>query len=111
MAQRHQYNGPDGERIALSIEQAAEMVDLSRATFLKLVYAGEIPSKQIGRRRLIPTAGLKAWINEGIGPSTGPVTEILDDEELSRATALQLQKALSSTIDQATLDELRSGGS
>jgi excisionase family DNA binding protein len=114
MAHKGNYSNADGERIALSIEQAAEMVDLSRATFLKLVYSGEIPSKMIGRRRLIPTAGLKAWANEGIEPNgsgSRAVTELLDDETLTEATNLQLQKALSATIDQTTLDELRSRSS
>ena len=100
-----------GERIGLSIEEAAETVGLSRATFLKLVYSGDIPSKTIGRRRLIPTAGLKAWMHAGMDISPVPVSEILSDEEFAEAQDLQLRKALASSIDQETLNEIRSAAS
>lgn len=58
-------NGAGGEtRLAVSLEEAAELVGISRATFYKLLSAGEAPpTALIGRRRVVPLAGLQAWLD------------------------------------------------
>lgn len=42
----------------MHVEQAAELLDVSRASAYKAVNAGEIPSIRIGKRILVPTAAL-----------------------------------------------------
>ena len=42
----------------LSVEDAAELLRISRASAYQGVKAGEIPSIRVGRRILVPTAAL-----------------------------------------------------
>jgi excisionase family DNA binding protein len=42
----------------MHVEQAAELLDVSRASAYKAVATGEIPSIRIGKRILVPTAAL-----------------------------------------------------
>lgn len=48
--------------LAVSTSTAAGMIDVSRPTLYRLLRTGEIPSFQLGSRRLIPTSGLTAWV-------------------------------------------------
>ena len=48
--------------LAVSTSTAADMIDVSRPTLYRLIRTGEIPSFQLGSRRLIPTSGLAAWV-------------------------------------------------
>jgi len=43
--------------------EGAEIVDLSRAGFLKLVYANVIPTVLIGGRRLVSRRALEAYVD------------------------------------------------
>lgn len=53
-----------GERLALSVGEAAERVGVSRAQLYPLVMSGAIPSIIVGkRRRLIPLAALERWLD------------------------------------------------
>ena len=45
-------------RPTLSVEDAADLLDISRASAYQGVKAGEIPSIRVGRRILVPTAAL-----------------------------------------------------
>lgn len=49
--------------MAVSIPQAAKLVDLSETYFRQLVYRREIPAIKIGRRWIIPVKALEAWLN------------------------------------------------
>lgn len=51
-------------RIAVSIEEAAEMVGIGRSTLYGKLSAGELPSMKIGKRRLIRVDALNAWVAE-----------------------------------------------
>lgn len=49
-------------RIALTVPEAAMALGLSTRTFERLLRNKEIPSKKVGRRVLIPTAAIEAWL-------------------------------------------------
>jgi excisionase family DNA binding protein len=48
--------------LAYSVDEAAEMLGLHRATIYDLCHQGRIASLKIGRRRLIPRAALEALL-------------------------------------------------
>lgn len=50
------------ESLSVSTTVAAQMIGVSRPTLYTLLRKNEIPSFQIGSRRLIPTSGLAAWV-------------------------------------------------
>lgn len=52
---------PVEDRIAVDVETAAEMLGISRGALYPLVMSGDVPSFKIGRRRLVPIAGLREW--------------------------------------------------
>lgn len=49
-------------RLGLSVEEFAAAVGISRTSAYLAAQRGEIPSKVIGRRRIIPIAALAAWL-------------------------------------------------
>lgn len=49
---------PVGERLTLTVEEAAALLGISRAFAYEAVNRGEIPSLRIGRRILVPKAAL-----------------------------------------------------
>lgn len=53
---------PVGDRITVDVATAAKLVGLSRAAFYPLVMSGDVPSFKVGRRRLVPVAGLESWV-------------------------------------------------
>ena len=64
------YQVPDPEESpVLSVEDAAEILHIARGTAYRAVNDGLIPSIRIGRRVLIPTAGLRALL--GLAPDGG----------------------------------------
>jgi excisionase family DNA binding protein len=56
--------GEEPERLAVTVEEAAEMLSISRAHCYTLVRAGEIPARRLGRRWIVPLVGLRAWAAE-----------------------------------------------
>lgn len=48
-------------RLGISVEEFAEAVGISRTSAYLAVQRGEVPSKMIGRRRIIPISALDAW--------------------------------------------------
>ncbi|MGI8925745.1 MAG: helix-turn-helix domain-containing protein [Tepidiformaceae bacterium] len=61
----------DGERLAVSVEEAARLLGVSRGKMYPLVMAGQIESFTIGTRRLIPTAALRRFVEEQAGNPRG----------------------------------------
>jgi len=64
------------EPITVDVATAAKLVGLSRAAFYPLVMSGDVPSFKVGRRRLVPIAGLERWVarsscQEGEASSVG----------------------------------------
>jgi len=55
----------------LRLEEAAQILKLSRATLYKLIATGQIPSVKLGRSRRIPAAALKQWLKERMEGSPG----------------------------------------
>jgi len=56
---------------AVSIDQAAELVSLSKWTVRKYVQEGRIQAIRAGRRILIPMESMEKFITEGTGPLKG----------------------------------------
>lgn len=56
------------ERLAVSVTEAAALLGVSRPTVYTLLErGGGLPSFRCGRRRLIPVAALRAWIEAQAG--------------------------------------------
>ena len=55
----------------LTVEQAAETLQISRAHAYTMVKAGEIPTVRLGRRVLVPRVALERFLN---GDTTTPTT-------------------------------------
>lgn len=53
-------NRPD--RLALSIEETASLLGISRTSCYLAAQRGEIPSRLIGRRRVVPIPALQAYL-------------------------------------------------
>lgn len=49
--------------LTLTIEQAAEAIQVSRPTMLMLVHQSGFPSFRVGRRWIIPISGLERWLD------------------------------------------------
>ena len=55
------------DQLAVSVAEAAKLLGIGRSAAYQAVYRGEIPSVRLGERRiLIPMAGLKAFVNQGL---------------------------------------------
>jgi excisionase family DNA binding protein len=59
---RHQRGKPEAERLVYSVEEAAELLGISRAFCYEAVNRGEIPCLRIGRRILIPRSALHKFV-------------------------------------------------
>jgi excisionase family DNA binding protein len=55
---------PPGERLALTVEEAAEQLAVSRSKAYELARAGTIPSVKVGNAIRVPRRALEAWIDE-----------------------------------------------
>lgn len=53
---------PQGDRLVLTVEEAAALLGISRAFAYEAVNRGEIPSIRIGRRILVPKAALQRLV-------------------------------------------------
>jgi excisionase family DNA binding protein len=52
------------ERLVYTVAEAGEMLGISRAFAYELVARGELPVIRLGRRRLVPKAGLLALVGQ-----------------------------------------------
>lgn len=46
----------------LSVDQTAKLLGISRGLAFAAVRSGELPSRRIGRRILVPTEQLRRWL-------------------------------------------------
>lgn len=53
-----------GETIILTVQQAAEQMNVSRPTLLKWTHLPGFPCFRVGRKILVPRQALIAWANE-----------------------------------------------
>lgn len=58
------------DRLAVTVQEAADTVGLSRAALYPLIMRGEIPSFRVGKRRLVPMEALRRWMEEQIAAQT-----------------------------------------
>ena len=49
-------------KLALSVEEAAELLGISRGLAYELVHRNELPALRLGRRLVIPAAALEAMV-------------------------------------------------
>lgn len=59
--------GGRAERLTVSVEEAAEMLGVSRGSAYNLVRVGDIPSVRLGRRIVVPVRRLRALIDGDAG--------------------------------------------
>lgn len=52
------------ERLALTVEEAAQLLAVSRAQAYALVRRGELPSVTVGKAIRVPRRALEAWLEE-----------------------------------------------
>lgn len=52
------------ERLTLTVEEAADVLGVSRSLAYELVRRGEIPSLRLGRRIVVPIRGLETLVEE-----------------------------------------------
>lgn len=63
---------PNG-RPTLTVEEAAELLSISRSLAYEAVRCGQIPSIRVGRRLLVPTAALRRLLGvEAAAAAAGP---------------------------------------
>ena len=55
----------NGNRLCISVPEAAEMLGISRNFAYELAKRGELPIMQFGKRKLIPRAALEKMLEEG----------------------------------------------
>jgi excisionase family DNA binding protein len=60
-----QEPGPQKERLTLTVDEAAELLGVSRSTAYSLVRQGELPSLRLGRRIVVPVRRLLALLDGG----------------------------------------------
>lgn len=51
-----------GDRLTMSVEQAAMALGISRGTCYEAVRSGQIPTVRLGRRLLVPVEALRALL-------------------------------------------------
>lgn len=51
-------------RLTYTVEEAAELLGISRSGAYEAVRAGVIPAERIGRRWVVPRGRLHAWLGE-----------------------------------------------
>ncbi len=58
---------PPADRLTYSVEEAAELLGISRNSAYEAVRKGELPTVRLGRRILIPRSRLETLLDDG-GP-------------------------------------------
>jgi len=53
---------PVEDRLVFTVEEAAQLLDISRSFAYEAVQRGDIPSMRIRRRILVPKAALERWL-------------------------------------------------
>jgi excisionase family DNA binding protein len=58
-------------RLALSVEEAGELLGISRGLAYELVRKGELPSLRLGRRLIVPLAALESMLADNQTSNAG----------------------------------------
>jgi excisionase family DNA binding protein len=59
------------QRLTLTVEEAGQMLGVSRSYAYELVRQGELPCMRLGRRIVIPVRALDALIDRVVAEATG----------------------------------------
>ena len=52
--------------VVMDVDEACELARRGRTEIYRAIKSGALPSVKSGRRRLIPGAGFKSWLAEGM---------------------------------------------
>ena len=52
------------EKLTYSVQEAAELLGISKSYAYELVRNGTIPALELGRKKIIPKETFHAWVNE-----------------------------------------------
>ncbi|MGO9198394.1 MAG: helix-turn-helix domain-containing protein [Acidimicrobiales bacterium] len=72
---------PVEQRLVFTVEEAAQLLGISRSFAYEAVQRGDIPSMRIGRRILVPKAALQRFLQTAPQPTTTSPPEDLRDFE------------------------------
>lgn len=61
----------EGERLTLSVDEAAEMLGISRAFAYELIARDELPHIRLGRRVMVPKRALERMLDSEPTASSG----------------------------------------
>lgn len=70
------------KKMAYSMDEAAELLGVSRPTLRMLVNQVEFPSFRVGKRRLISAEGLQHWMDKQV--------EMKKQDEASRSSPIEI---------------------
>lgn len=62
MSEKRMITRPDGERLAIAVEEAAHLLGISRSLAYELCARGELPTIRLGRRLVVPKRALYEMI-------------------------------------------------
>lgn len=79
----------------LTIAEAVKASRLSRSTLFPYITSGELPSIQVGGRRLIPVEGLERFLASRLNDPQGLMRQSVDD----LLTRTRTERGLSVTVD------------
>ena len=89
----------------LTMDQAAEFLQVSRRTIQRMVKAGEIPGRQVGNQWRFEREQLREWVR---GRNPEP-RESISQRELVEREALRLGVDVPETLFELQQDALRRG--
>ena len=53
------------DRLTVTVEEAASLLSLGRTAAYESARRGEIPTRRLGRRLIVPVPALLAWLDAG----------------------------------------------
>ena len=53
-----------GDRVTLSVEEVALLLGLGRTAAYEAIRRGQIPSRKLGRRLIVPVPALLEWLSD-----------------------------------------------
>jgi excisionase family DNA binding protein len=62
------------DRLTVTVEEAASLLSLGRTAAYEAARRGEIPTRRLGRRLIVPVPALLAWLGAGEGQVNGGTT-------------------------------------
>lgn len=60
------------QKLAYSVDEAAQVLGVSRSTVYTLIHRADFPALKIGNRQLISREGLAEWVRKQAGGGRGP---------------------------------------